>query len=259
MPATPRPLPALAVAVALGALTACSSAVPGSGPTTSASGSTAPAVVEQYRSAESVVVFSPRPDGSVVVEQTTVVDAGSGQGVRALSVAVPTRLRVTRSDQGAWFVAPAVTGATARETTDGERVLQTALVPDGDLVRITVQRDDGWPAGRHRVVLRFTLSGTWTALGGRSLLVLPDAVLGAGWYVPEQRAAATFRASGGQLLQCAGDNPAYTSRPCERRDGAVLDGDVDSGGSTSADNTYLTLSDPAGVTAPPVPAQLEEG
>lgn len=205
---------------------------------------------------ESTVVATPRPDGTVHVEQRLVFDAGPGMDYPVTWYIGGTQIGWQSSAREAQYgVIPTISAVTARKVIAAGGTTDLAVsVDDSDIDdpffdghRYRLAAPGPWDAGRHAVMISYTLGDVWVQADGVRILVLPLS-FGSG---PANRQPADLirlQVQGASTLQCPATNVNFADRrPCGT--GARLayhDSELDQ-------VEAVLVPDPAGVTAEPIP------
>ena len=205
---------------------------------------------------ESTVVATPRPDGTVRIEQRLVFDAGPGLDFPVTWYIGGTQIgRQSSPREGQYGVIPRIWDVAAHEVTAGGGTVDLAVSVDDSEIddpffdghRYRLAAPGPWAAGRHAVMLRYTLGEVWVQADGVRILVLP---LRFGSGPANSQAADLVRVQvvGASALQCPATNVSFADRrPCG------------TGGRLAYHDEELNqveavlVPDPAGVTAEPIP------
>ena len=205
---------------------------------------------------ESTVVATPRPDGTVHVEQKLVFDAGPGVDFPVTWYIGGSQIGWQSSARQAQYVViPQISEVTAHELTpDGGTVALAVNVDDSDLKdpffdghRYRLAAPAPWAAGRHAVSVRYTLSDVWVQADGVRVLVLPLS-FASGPASRQPADVARVQVRGADALQCPATNINFADRSTCGSGGrlAYHDGELDQ-------VEAVAVVDPAGVTAEPIP------
>ena len=205
---------------------------------------------------ESTVVATPRPDGTVQVEQKLIFDAGPGMDYPVTWYIGGTQIGWQSSARDAQYgVIPTISGVTARElTTTGETVDLAVSVDDSgiddpffDGHRYRLAAPGPWTPGRHAVMISYTLGEVWVQADGVRVLVLP-LQFGSGPANSQPADLTRLQVPGASALQCPATNVNFADRrACGAGDRlAYHDGELDQ-------VEAVVVPDPAGVTAEPIP------
>jgi hypothetical protein len=203
---------------------------------------------------ETTVVATPRPDGTVQVEQKLVFDAGPGIDFPATWYIGGTQIG-WQSDDAQYGVIPTITAVTAREVTPAGGSVDLAVsVDDSDIDdpffdghRYRLAAPGPWAPGRHAVMISYTLGDVWVRADGVRVLVLPLRFV-SGPANPQAADLVRLQVPGAAALQCPATNIDFADRPaCGDGDRLVYhDGELNQ-------VEAVVVPDPAGVTADPIP------
>jgi hypothetical protein len=203
---------------------------------------------------ESTVVATPRPDGTVHVEQKLVFDAGPGMDFPVTWYIGGTQIG-RQSDDTQYGVVPTITALSAREVTPGAGTVDLAVtVDDSDIDdpffdghRYRLAAPGPWAAGRHAVMISYTLGDVWVEAEGARVLVLPLRFV-SGPANPQAADLVRVQVRGASALECPATNVDFADRrPCGTD--ARLAYHNDELNQVEA----VLVPDPAGVTAEPIP------
>lgn len=211
---------------------------------------------------ETTVTFDPQPDGTVLVEQVVLFEAGPADGRLQTGIRQPTRI-LQATDRSGWHVIrPLMTEIVATDITVPDQPVQLATVSGSTdySINTDITHPAGWSPGRHRVRITFRLSGVWAEIPGDRRLVLPEMAVHPEWYYGYQTGDVTrFATSHGEQLWCGGDRAGYgPAEPCpdQKAGQVVVGGRIPRAGETTSGNRrYFFLREPAGVTAPANPTE----
>jgi hypothetical protein len=205
---------------------------------------------------ESTVVATPRPDGTVQVEQKLVFDAGPGMDYPVTWYIGGTQIGWQSSAREAQYgVIPRISDVTAREvTTAGQTVELAVSVDDSDIDdpffdghRYRLAAPGPWAPGRHAVLISYTLGEVWVQADGVRIFVLPLR-FGSGPANPQPTDQVRLQVPGASVLQCPVTNVNFADRrACGAGDRLVYhDGELEQ-------VQAVVVPDPAGITAEPIP------
>jgi hypothetical protein len=205
---------------------------------------------------ESTVVATPRPDGTVQVEQKLIFDAGPGMDYPVTWYIGGTQIGWQSSAREAQYgVIPTISGVTAKElTTTGETVDLAVSVDDSgiddpffDGHRYRLAAPGPWAPGRHAVMVSYTLGDVWVRADGVRVLVLPLRFV-SGPANPQAADLVRLQVPGAAALQCPATKIDFADRPaCGDGDRLVYhDGELNQ-------VEAVVVPDPAGITAEPIP------
>ena len=205
---------------------------------------------------ESTVVATPRSDGSVQVEQRLVFDAGPGVDFPVTWYIGGTQIGWQSSAREAQYgVIPKISEVTAQEVTAAGGTVDLAVsVDDSDIDdpffdghRYRLAASGPWAAGRHAVMVRYTLGDVWVQADGVRVLVLPLR-FGSGPANGQPADLVRVQVAGASALQCPPTNVNFADRrSCGIGDRlAYHEGELDQ-------VEAVLVPDPAGVTAEPIP------
>ena len=205
---------------------------------------------------ESTVIATPQPDGTVQVEQKLVFDAGPGMDFPVTWYIGGTQIGWRSSARQAQYgVIPTISAVTAREVTTAGRTTDLAVRVDDSGIddpffdghRYRLAARGPWAAGRHAVIISYTLGDVWVRADGVRTLVLPLS-FGSGPANRQPADQVRLQVQGASTLQCPATNVNFADRrSCGT--GARLayhDGELDQ-------VEAVVVADPAGVTAEPIP------
>ena len=201
------------------------------------------------------MVATPRPDGTVSVEQRLVFDAGPGIDFPVTWYIGGTQIGWQSSAREAQYgVIPTISEVTAQEVTGAGGSVDLAVsVDDSDLDdpffdghRYRLAAPGPWSPGRHTVMLRYTLGDIWVRADGVRVLVLPLR-FGSGPANSQPADLVRVQVSGAQALQCPATNVNFADRrPCGTGGRLVYhDAELDQ-------VEAVLVPDPVGVTAEPI-------
>ena len=131
---------------------------------------------------ESTVIATPQPDGTVQVEQKLVFDAGPGMDFPVTWYIGGTQIGWQSSAREPQYgVIPTISAVTAREVTAAGGTTDLAVsVDDSDIDdpffdghRYRLAAPGPWDAGRHAVMISYTLGDVWVQADDVRVLVLP--------------------------------------------------------------------------------------
>lgn len=131
---------------------------------------------------ENTMVVTPQPNGTAMVTQTLVFDAGRGSTGTVDWAVGGVRVGWESDQRSAQFgVVPTISDVQAEEVgADGDRTpLSTALDdanyrdPFLDRRWYKMSAPNGWAEGRHAVKITYRLAGTFVRLDGQAVLVVP--------------------------------------------------------------------------------------
>jgi hypothetical protein len=205
---------------------------------------------------ESTVVATPQPDGTVRVEQELIFDAGPGMDYPVTWYIGGTQIGWQSSTREAQYgVIPTISAVTAREMTTTGGTVELAVSVDDSAIddpffdghRYRLAAPGPWAPGRHAVMISYTLGEVWVQADGVRVLVLP-LQFGSGPANSQPADLVRLQVPGASLLQCPATNVNFADRrACGDGDRlAYYDGELDQ-------VEALVVSDPAGVTAEPIP------
>jgi hypothetical protein len=206
---------------------------------------------------ESTVTAIPQPDGTVRVDQVLIFDIAPGLEDRPATWYLGgTQLGWKSSERAAQYgVIPDVVALSAREVPVTDAPVDLKITVDDsdyddpffDGRRYALIAPGPWSPGRHRVEFSYVLGAVWVQADGVRLLVLPlQFASGPGNGQPQDLVRLQVRGAG--ALQCPATNINFSERrSCGDGDRLVYrPDDLDQ-------REAVTVTEPAGVTAPPVP------